>query len=217
MIRDLSETLQAILDDPLLGKQQPFQKLVEAQVAFERPSEQFNPSQTTLNLFLFDIRENVELRDKEPVVARGGDGKASIRRPPLRVDCSYLLTAWAVGSTGPERVLEEHELLGMALQVLARYPTIEERFLRGSLKQQGRPMPLRVGGIDREEMKDTAGFWTALGNKLRPALVVTATLELLTSTQADEAPLVTQGRLRLGLREAAGRPGLVEKTAEEAP
>ena len=217
MIRDLSETLQAILDDPQLGKQKPFRKLVEAQVAFERPSEQFNPSQTTLNLFLFDIRENVELRDKEPVVERGGDGRASIRRPPMRVDCSYLLTAWAAGSTGPELVLEEHELLGLALQVLARYPTIEERFLRGGLKEQGRPVPLSVGGMSSDEMKDTAGFWTALGNKLRPALVVTATLELQTSTQADEAPLVRTARLRLGLREAADKPGLVEQTAEEAP
>lgn len=214
MIRDLSETLQAILDDPALEKEDPFQKLVAAQVAFERPSEQFNPSQTTVNLFLFDIRENTELREKEPFVERR-DGKALIRRPPMRVDCSYLLTAWAAGSTGPELVLEEHELLGQAMQVLARYPTIPEKFLRGSLKEQGRPMPLSVGGTNKGEVKDPADFWSALGNKLRPSLIVTATLELQTSG-AETAPLVTTQRLRLGLRAAEIGPGLDAETVVES-
>ncbi|HEX7313609.1 MAG TPA: DUF4255 domain-containing protein [Pyrinomonadaceae bacterium] len=216
MIRDLSETLQAILDDPKLGKEKSFKKLVEAQVAFERPSEQFNPSQTTLDLFLFDIRENVLLRDKEPVIERL-KGKAVIRRPPMRVDCSYLLTAWAAGGTGPELVLEEHDLLGRAMQVLARYPTIPDRFLRGSLKQQGRPVPLSVGGTNRDEMKDPADFWSALGNKLRPALIVTATLELQTSGPDVTAPLVQTEHLRLGLRDPGAETGLVKETTEEVP
>jgi uncharacterized protein DUF4255/carboxypeptidase family protein len=213
MIRDLSETLQAILDDPELGQEEPFQKLVEAQIAFERPSEQFNPSQTTINLFLFDIRENVELRDKEPIVERR-NGKALIRRPPMRVDCSYLLTAWAAGSTGPELVLEEHELLGDAMQVLARYPMIPEKFLQGSLKEQEHPLPMSVGGTNKGEMKDPADFWSALGNKLRPSLIVTVTLELQTSEPVT-APLVSTQHLRLGLRDAEVAQGLDEKTADE--
>ena len=49
MIRDLSETLQAILDDAALEKS--FPELAAAQIAFERPSDQFSPSQTTINLF----------------------------------------------------------------------------------------------------------------------------------------------------------------------
>lgn len=211
MIRDLSETLQAILDDPELGRQEPFQKLVEAQIAFERPSEQFNPSQTTINLFLFDLRENLELREKEPIVERR-DGKAHIRRPPMRVDCSYLLTAWAAGSTGPELVLEEHDLLGQAMQVLARYPLIPERFLQGSLKEQEHPLPLRVGGTNQGEMKDPADFWSALGNKLRPSLVVTVTVELQTS-EPETAPLVSTQRVRLGLRDAEAEFGLDERSA----
>jgi hypothetical protein len=215
MIRDLSETLQAVLDDPALAKEKPFRKLAEAQVAFERPSEQFKPSQTTVNLFLFDIRENMELREKEPLVERR-NGQALIQRPPIRIDCSYLLTAWAAGGTGPELVLEEHELLGQAMQVLARYPTIPEKFLQGSLKEQGRPLPLRVGGTNKGEMKDPADFWAALGNKLRPALIVTATLELQTSAP-ETAPLVSTRRLRLGLREDQAKSGLIKNTVEEVP
>ena len=211
MIRDLSETLQAILDDA--GLEKSFPELAAAQVAFDRPSEQFSPSLTTVNLFLFDIRENTELRAKEPVVERR-NGEALIRRPPMRVDCSYLVTAWAAGSTGPKLVLEEHELLGQAMQVLARYPTIPEKFLQGGLKDQGLPLPLTVGGTNKGEMKDPADFWSALGNKLRPSLIVTVTLELQTA-EPETAPLVSTQALRLGLRAAASVSGLDKNSPEE--
>ena len=119
MINELSETLRALLDDPALAA--AFPELAAAQVVFDRPAEQFNPSQTTIDLFLYDVREDMELRSNEPVVERL-NGRAVIKRPPLRVACSYLLTAWAVG--GGELPLQEQKILSQALMVLARYPTI---------------------------------------------------------------------------------------------
>jgi hypothetical protein len=211
MIRDLSETLQAILDDKEL--ETSFPELAEAQIAFERPSEQFNPSQTTINLFLFDIRENMALRRNEPIVERS-NGKALIRQPPKRIDCSYLVTVWAAGSTGPKLVLEEHELIGQVLQVLMRYPTIPENFLQGSLKEQGVPLPLSVGGMNKGEVKDPADFWSAIGNKLRPSLVVTVTIELEAS-EPETAPLVSTQRLRFGLRDPEANNGVLTETVEE--
>lgn len=198
MLRELSETMQAMLDDEALGSS--FPELAAAQIAFDRPSEQFSPTQTTIDLYLFDIRENMELRTNEPVVTRR-NGEVATRRPPKRIDCSYLVTAWAAGGTGPKQVLDEHELLGQVMQVLVRYPTIPEKFLQGGLKEQGLPLPMRVGGTNKGEMKDPADFWTALGNKLRPSLVVTVTLELETS-EPETAPLVKTHELRLGLRGA---------------
>jgi hypothetical protein len=197
MIRDLSETLQAILDDPALEKS--FPELAQAQIAFDRPSEQFNPSQTTIDIFLFDIRENLTLRTSEPIVERR-DGQALIRQPPKRVDCSYLLTAWAAGGTGPNLVLLEHELLGQAMEVLSRYPTIPADFLQGDLKGQGVPVPLAISA--GQNIKDPADFWSALGNRLRPALVVTATVELQT-TAPETVALVETHDLRLDLMASA--------------
>ena len=210
MIRDLSETLQAILDDPALGAS--FPELARAQVAFERPAEQFNPSQTTINLFLFDIRENTALRSKEPIVERK-NGQALLVQPPKRVDCSYLVTAWAAEGTGPQLVLEEHELLGQALQVLARYPTIPDKFLQGGLKKQELPPPLNVGGTNAGEVKDPADFWSALGNRLRPALVVTVTVELRT-VEPKKVWIAKAHDLRLALLSQAGaKKAAVEKPA----
>lgn len=192
MIQDLSETLRAILDDPKLAA--TFPELAAAQVVFDRPSEQFQPTQSTIDLFLYDVRENVSLRSNEPLVERR-DGQALIRRPPLRVACSYLLTAWAVGGTEP--VLQEQRLLSQALLVLSRYPTIAKEFLRGSLVGQEPPLPLVKAQSDG--LKEPSEFWTAIGNKLRPSLTLTATIALDVAAP-ETAPLAVTSQVRVGER-----------------
>lgn len=169
MIRDLSETLRAILEDPGLAVN--FPELAAAQISFERPTEQFNPGQKTVDLFLYDMRENLDLRNNEPIIEQH-NGQATIRQPPLRVACSYLVTAWPVG--GAELPLQEHRLLSQVLQVLSGYPKIPERFLRGSLVGQEPPLPMVA--LHPDALKNLSEFWTALGSKLRPSLTVTVTI-----------------------------------------
>lgn len=184
MIRDLSLTLQAMLDDPALAAR--FPELAEAQVSFDRPSEKFAPPQPTINLFLYDIRENLELRSNEPVVELR-DGAAVIRRPPMRVACTYLVTAWPVG--GAEPMLQEQRLLSQVLQVLAANPTIPHQHLVGSLAGQEPPLP--VVTTQPEGLKNPSEFWTAVGNKLRPSISLTVTISLDPYAEPEAAPLVT--------------------------
>src|SRR5262245_19983581 len=115
MFRDLDDTLTSVLDDPGGPSE-----LVAADVNFEIPDDTFNPGQPTLNLFLYDVHENRELRDPVPIVERIG-GLFMRRRPPLRVDCCYMVTAWD-SSTGPTRIANEHRLLSQALLWLSRFP-----------------------------------------------------------------------------------------------
>ncbi len=185
MIRDLSATLRAILTQPGLPPE-----LAATQVLFDRPVAQFNPSQSAINLFLFDIRENTELRNCEPTVTYS-DGQAIIHRPPLRVDCSYLVTAWAVG--GAEVALQEHLLLSQVLQVFSRYPNIPGTFLQGSLKtstDQSLSIPLSVA-VPITTRQPTE-FWTSLGIPVRAYLIVTATIALEPDDyRPTKLPLVT--------------------------
>ena len=82
MLQDLSTTLKSLLDAATTPD------LVRAaDVSFDRPSDTFNPQNTTINLFLYDIRENTELRSNEPVVERL-NGLVSLRQPSQRVACS---------------------------------------------------------------------------------------------------------------------------------
>jgi hypothetical protein len=85
MFHDLSQTLKAILSQSGLPTE-----LKVIQISFDRPDGKFIPQQTTLNLFLYDIRENVELRDSTPLMESDRvQGRAVIHRPPARVDCTF--------------------------------------------------------------------------------------------------------------------------------
>ncbi len=199
MIRDLSETLKA-----LLGKD-----LVDADISFDRPSDPYQHDKTAVNLFLYDVRENVELRSNEVTVERK-EGQAILRRPPLRVACTYLVTAWPTGGT--ELALQEHRLLSQVLQILSRYPTIPGSFLKGSLSGQEPPLPMITAQADG--LKNPAEFWTALGNKLRPSLTVTVTISMEVFAPETTAVVLTE-ELRLGEQTSPGEEKIKPGTEEE--
>jgi hypothetical protein len=159
MIADLSQSLRALLTQPGLPP-----GLAAAAVVFDRPAEQFMPTQTTIDVFLYDIRENRDL------VRAGPDAGA----PHRALACSYLITAWPVG--GGELALQEQELLGEVLQLLAGYATIPAAFLRGALA--GHTPPPQILLLHPEAVQNSADFWTSLGNKLRPSVSLTVTLSL---------------------------------------
>src|SRR2546426_4907251 len=209
MIRDLSLTLQAILEDPALNTS--FPELTAAQIVFDRPVETFNPTQTTIDLFLYDIRENMELRSNEPTMRRL-NGQVELQRPPLRVACSYLITAWPIGGT--DLALQEHRLLSQVLQVLSPYRKIPAPFLRGQLVGQEPPLPLLIAQTDG--LKEPAEFWTAIGNKLRPSLTVTVTIGMEVFAPVT-APIVITEELRLGERTARDAEAISQQEGKRMP
>jgi hypothetical protein len=89
MIHDLSLILRKILNDPSLPEQ-----LKSAQIAFDRPTEPFNPGQRTVNLFLYEVQESRELCNPTPIIEKI-NGSFIRKEPPLRIDCSYIVTAWS--------------------------------------------------------------------------------------------------------------------------
>lgn len=193
MIHDMSQVLRRILEDSRLSSR--FPELAEAQISFERPSETFSPGQTTVNLFLYDIREHLELRSNEPTIEMRS-GQAIIHNPPKRIACSYLVTAWPVG--GEELPLQEHRLLSQVLQVFSAYPTIPEiPFLENTpLAGQEPPLPMVTAQVDG--VQSVAELWTALGNQLRPSITVTATLSMKELFEPDPTPIVITQDLQLG-------------------
>ncbi len=168
MIRDLSKTIEK-----LLTRQGLPLPLSSAQISFDRPTETFQPQQTTVNLFLYDVREDVQRRSNESILERR-NGTALVRRPPARVACSYLVTAWPFGGTEP--ALQEHRLLGQVLQEFLKYPMIPAQLLQGGLAGQEPALP--VVAAQGDGLKGTADFWTALGTRMRASFTVTVTISL---------------------------------------
>jgi hypothetical protein len=185
MFQDLDATLKAVLSDATAPAD-----LRNAEVSFITPDKDYKPTLSTVNLFLHDVAENRSLRDNAPVRDLAGH-KYSVRRPPLRVDCTYLATAWSANTAGM-KTQDEHRLLGLALTWLSRFPVVDERFLQGALKTPPQPFPLPVEVAQVKEGQGMGQFWSALGVAPRPAFSLTVTVAATLFDDVEEFPAVEE-------------------------
>jgi hypothetical protein len=189
MFDDLDRTLREVLHDAAAP-----QALRDAEVAFETPGKGYAPGQATLNLFLHQIQEHLELRDPAPIVERSENGFVR-RQSPLRVRCTYLVTAWSEAAGAADKVRGEHRLLGLALVWLRRFPVIPTGFLQGDLASQEVAPPTLVARPDGA--RDVGAFWSALGIPPRPALDLSVTIGMELGLALAEGPPVVTAELRL--------------------
>ena len=198
MINALDETIKALLRRDL-----PSALAEQVQISFATPDDQFPPQSVTLpaiDLFLYDVRENLELRSNEVYIERRGDGTATRTRAPIRVDFSYLVTAWPSASV-PDPAEDEHRLLGEAMRVLLRYRTIPAEVLQGELT--GQELPLPVSSLQPGRLQSLGEFWQALGGKPKAALNYQVTLSVEVA-KPETVPLVTDKAIKIRLeRETA--------------
>ena len=181
MIRDLDDTILELLET----RAAPGSELAGADINFDLPDADWRGSLTalTVNCYLYDVRENAELRTNEPLLQRSLDGTRAVRRlPPKRIDCAYCITAWSPATS--ESVLEEHRLLSQVLLVLLRHPTIPADVLQGSLADQVPPYPTVIASSDG--VKNQPEFWGALDQQLKPSLNYVVTLAMI----LDEPPAI---------------------------
>ena len=202
MFELLDKTLSAMLSESRVGVALP--QLANIDVSFLTPEKTYNYQSDNINLYLYETRENRELRSAEPVFeTRNG---LSIRRnPPLRVDCAYLVTAWSKLAQDA-KVEAEHRLLGYAFNWLSRFPVIPEHYLQqGGLGGQVFDPPTLVAQLDA--IKNVGEFWSALGIPPRPFfnLIVTITMEL------DQARVEFPVTTVLADYQQSGRPGSAER------
>lgn len=187
MIDALDETLRQLLQKELPVRNN------EIEISFDQPKREWSArlSRPTLNLFLYDLRENMRLRNPSPgwAVTRDGNGRASQRPPAHRVDLHYMVTAWA-NDPG-----DEHRLLTGALMALFRSPEIPMALLPESLQDQ--PAPITIQTAQADSMTKPTDLWGVLDNEMRPALSCVVTLAL-NPFEALQTPLVRTRELRLG-------------------
>ncbi len=168
MLDLLDQSLEAFLREVVpLSKRQ-------VEVSFEAPDSDWGSkvNKPTVNLFLWDVRKNMEERQSGMQLMDDGNGRKIRTLPKPRVDCRYLVTAWTA------EVRDEHQLLGSLLAALLRHDEVPAEFIQGAYEPV-RPLPsLSVAGPDG---RDNSDFWSALGGQLKPGLdlVVTATVDLV--------------------------------------
>jgi hypothetical protein len=186
MFDDLDKTLETLLRHEL-----PTVLLEHVSISFIAPDGEFPPAAVTLpsiNLFLYDIRENMELRNGEWYVERRSDGTTVKQRPPVRVDCSYLITAWPSEAVLNPAV-DEHQLLGEVLKVLVRHPVLPGVLLQGSLAKQDPALPAIT--IHQSHLQSWGDLWQAIGGKPKAALNYTVTIGVPVGEPAETEGIVT--------------------------
>jgi hypothetical protein len=178
VITDLDQTLKTLLERRI-----PLDPGA-VEISFACPTRAWASAlrAPAINLYLFDVRENAELRVVQMFTENRSDRPSGRRIPPVHLDISYIITAWA-----PD-VEAEHRLLWQTLVALLREPVIGEDVLVGTLREAG--PPTRTHTAQAEGMiTDMPAFWAALGNELRPSVTYTATM-LADLDLLIEAPLV---------------------------
>jgi hypothetical protein len=197
MLADLDESLRALLKREL--QRHGFDGV---EVAFDAPAKEWSAalSAPTVNAFLYDLRES---KDHRPVEWEREQTKRAAReyRPPLIVEASFALTAWA-------RVVEdEHRLLSQVLAVLYAYPALPEEVLTGTLRDaaaQRHPLTTKVGQPRGEGKSD---FWSSVGGQYKPSLDYVVSLACEPGTVLERGPEVRTQTVRL--RDTAGAPANV--------
>jgi hypothetical protein len=169
VIDDLDRTVEELLKHEL-----PPALVGQVAISFAAPDSEFPPTAVTLpavDFFLYDIRENMELRQPGWIVEHRQNGTATKRRSSVRVDCSYLVTAWS-SEASTTRALDEHRILSEVMFALLRHPILPDALLQGRLIGQEPP----TSALQPGRLQSVGELWQALGGKPKAALNYTVTI-----------------------------------------
>ena len=183
-IADVGETLVELLKGNLQGL------IPEDSIALVSPGEIEGKDNIRLSLFLYQVSENIDLRNMD----MENMGPSKLKAPPLALDLCYMLTAYP--SPGiqdrTERTGEEHSILGRAMQVLHDNSVLAGSVLRGSLSANN--TELRVIGTSLN-LDDLTKIWSTFGDKsFRPSACYQVTPVRIESSRGKTVSRVTGGR-----------------------
>ena len=194
MIHDVDESLRALVRrDALNGS--------SVEIAFDAPTKDWvaRRNAPTVDLYLYDIREDLPRREVMWQSIRDETGRVVERRPPpRRFRLSYLVTAWT------QRPEDEHRLLSSLLSCFIRHEVMPREIIAGPLAEQTLPVYVTVA-LPPPEDRSFADVWSALGGELKPSLdlVITAPLDTR-RTEVPGPPVLEEPRLSVvGAEEAA--------------
>jgi hypothetical protein len=187
MIDDLDESLRkVILEYGLNGS--------GVELTFDAPTKDWAARRNvpTVDLYLYDIREDLDRRDVVYRRTLDENGRVVDRRPPpRRFALSYLVTAWT------KRPEDEHRLLARVLGCFLRLEALPDDMLAGSLKEQGLPVPVKIA-LPPSEDRSISDLWTALGGELKPSLDLVVVVPFDTArVERAGPPVLEEPRFRI--------------------
>jgi hypothetical protein len=168
MINEVDEVLRSMVKADVVGG-------TDVEVVFDAPTREWasRRSRPTVDMYLYDIREDIRRRSSGFVEKRDQKGLVESRRPlPRHFKLAYLITAWT------QRPEDEHRLLSAVLACFIRHDVAPVEHLTAALRDTGYPLALQIAYPPPED-RQVSDVWTSLGGDLKPSvdLVVTMTID----------------------------------------
>lgn len=135
------------------------------ELSFDAPTKDWAARRNapTVNVFLYDIREDVPRRHAGGAEVYDDDGVLVGWRGPARwFELAYLLTAWT------NRPQDEHRLLSEVLACLVRHERFAREWLTGSLAELG--LTVVLNSAQPPDGRATSEMWSAMGGELKPSI-----------------------------------------------
>ena len=155
------------------------------------PGEIEDNDDVRLSLFLFQVNENIHIKNQEMQIV----DPTRLKYPPLNLDLYYMLTSYP--SSGiqdkTERTKEEHSILGRAMQVIYDNAILHGSVLRGSLAENNEEIHITQFPLNLDDMTK---IWTTFQDKpFRPSICYIVTPTKIESTRERETQRVVERNL----------------------
>lgn len=191
MIQEVDEALRTLVRREALPGS-------DVNVAFDAPTKDWSSRRNapTLDLYLYDIREDLQRREVMWQAIRDQAGFVADRRPPPRhYKLSYLVTAWT------QRPEDEHRILSAVLACFIRHERLPEDVLTGTLVGD---MPIFATiALPPPSDRPLSDIWSALGGELKPSLDLVITTPLVDArVEVVGPPVMEEPRIKLVRPEA---------------
>lgn len=200
VIAETDQALAVLLKTRVIGN-------AEIAIAFDSPNRPWiqGLKGPTINLFLFDIRENVHRRDVMYEKVSNADGVVVARRPPPpRYDLSYIVTVWAPS------VIVEHRILAAALRCFGSLAALPREVMPAALAALPYEVPVDAGSSAKRSM------FVNMGGDLKAGFEVTVTVPVPGLPDVPAAPAVQQ-QPRVDVKPVPGAEPKAASPAETPP
>ncbi len=179
MINEVDETLRALVREEILSG-------ADVDVVFDAPTREWasRRNKPTLDLYLYDIREDLRRREVGYIERRNDQGFVEERRQlPRFFKLAYLITAWT------QRPEDEHRLLSTTLALFMRYDILPAQYMTPLLVEAEMPLLVQIA-YPPPENRQVSDVWTSLGGDLKPSIDLVVTMPIQPESFFDVAKAV---------------------------
>lgn len=152
-------------------------------IRFDLPDVNTKQSTPTISVFLYDVHEDLQLRQSE--MPRLNVSNSTLRAGWVNLSCNYLITYWETEDgtgtdPGSKPDNQAAQIMTLTLQAL-----LNNRELEGITGAYTRIIP------PQENLNSLGNFWQALGNRPRLSLMYSVTVPILLDNSVPQTLVKT--------------------------